>query len=94
MTTFHRFRHIIALLAIFVFPSLPVFASESSGGVSSILVSMEGNAEGIVDAALGKNVSETQTLYRKIHHGLRQLHNHMEKLPFNERRSRELVIAY
>lgn len=94
MTTFHRVRYFIALLAVFVLPSLPVSASAPSGSISSILVSMEGNAEDIVDAALTKNAPATQKLYRKIRNELRQLHNHMDRLPFNERRSRELVIAY
>jgi len=94
MTTFHRFRYFIALLAIFVFPSLPAPASEASGNISSILVYMESNAEDIVDAALAKNAPATQKLYQKIHNELIQLHNHMDKLPFDERRSRELVMAY
>jgi len=94
MTTFHRLRYFIALPGIFVFLSLPVSASETSGAISSILVSMEGNAEDIVDAALTRSTPATQELYRKIRNELRQLHNHMDRLPFNERRSRELVIAY
>jgi len=94
MKIFHRFRYFIALPGIFVFLSLPVSASASSGSISSILVSMESNAEDIVDAALTKNAPVTQKLYRKARNELRQLHNHMDRLPFNERRSRELVIAY
>jgi hypothetical protein len=94
MKIFHGFRYFIVLLGVFVFFSLSVFASESSGGMSSILVSMEGNAEDIVDAALTRNAPATQKPYRKIRNELRQLHNHLDRLPFNERRSRELVIAY
>jgi len=55
---------------------------------------MEGNAEDIVDAALTRSAPATQKLYRKARDELKQLHNHMDRLPFDERRSRELVIAY
>jgi len=94
MITYHRFPYLIALLAIIVFPSLPVSASDASKDISSILVSIEANAEDIVDAALNNNAPATQKLYQKIHHELMQLQKYMGKLPFDERRSRELLMTY
>jgi hypothetical protein len=77
-----------------MFPSLPVSASDTPDDISSIIVSMESNAEDIVDAALTKNASTTQTLYQKIQHELMQLQKHINQQAFNERRSRELLMAY
>ncbi len=62
--------------------------------MSSILVAMKGTAEDMVDTALTKSAPATQKLYRKVHHELSRLHSHIDRLPFNERRSRELVMAY
>ena len=94
MTTFSGFRCFIALLAILILSPLSAPASEAPAGIPAILASMEGTAEDIVNAALTGSAPATQKLYRKVHHELGQLHSHMDRLPFNERRSRELVMAY
>jgi len=95
MTTFRSFLYVIILLAISVFQPLPTFASETSEDIPSILASMESNAESLVQAALTRNTPATRKLYREIQHELARLHHHhMDVLPFNERRSRELVMAY
>ncbi len=94
MTTFRGFLYFIILLATSVFQPPPSFASEVPEDSPSILVSMKSHAEGLVQAALTKNAPATRKLYRKIQHELAGLHHHMGVLPFNERRSRELVMAY
>jgi len=91
---FHRFPSCIALFAILVFPSLPVSALEPSGGISATLVSMENNAEALVGAALARKAPVSWDMYQRIRTSLRRLHNHAGTRPFNERRSRELMMAY
>ncbi len=89
-----RVLYFIVLLAASAFSPLSLFASEIPGDTPSTLLSIESNAEGLVGAALARNIPATRKLYRNIQHGLARLHQHIGVLPFNERRSRELVMAY
>lgn len=94
MITCHRFPYFIALLMLFAFPSLPVSASEPSGNISSMLSHMKDDAENIVDTALAKNAAGSQKLFNHIQHRMDQLHHNQTGQPFDERRSRELLMAY
>jgi len=90
-----RFSYFIALLVMLIAPSWSsAYASGTSDEMKIMLLQMEHNAESIVDAALAKDAAGSQQLYQKIQQRMDQLHHHLAGLPFDERRSRELLMAY
>jgi len=59
-----------------------------------MLSNMGQNAESIVDYALAQDAAGSQQMYQKILQRMDQLHHHLAGLPFDERRSRELLMAH
>jgi len=88
-------RYIPLILGCMILmPFLSASANEGSEGIKTMLPNMEDDAESIVDTALAKDATGSQKLYKKIQHRMEQLHHELEGRPFDERRSRELLMAY
>jgi len=93
MTLQHRY--IPLLLGYMFLTSIPLAAaSENAIGVRSALLTIEDNAENMVDIALAQDVVSSQVLFKSIQKNMDQLHQSMAKAPFNERKSRELLMSY
>jgi len=89
-------RFIILLGMAIVIPPT-AYAVEPNGKINAVLSDMEGHAEDMVDAALAKNRMRELKLYKvykEINRELGHLHAIVGNQPFDERRSRELVMAY
>ncbi len=88
--------HYISL--IFVCMMLTAFSSASANAASAsmqpMLADMQADAENIVDTALAKDVPGSQKLFHQIQQRMNQLHHHLAGQAFDERRSRELLMAY
>ncbi len=89
----HRYMPLI-LGCMILTPVLSASVSQASEGLKTTLASMEADAERIVDTALEKNTATSQTLYQNIQQQMQQLHHELEGRAFDERRSRELLMAY
>ena len=89
-------RHAVLLLLVMVFlmPLAPVRADETPVKLSAVLSAMEMHAENMVNAALAHDIIALQKIDRNIQQDLTILHNELEGKPFNERLSRELLMAY
>jgi len=94
MITSHKFTYFIALLMLFACSSMPVSASEHAENLSSMLSHMEDDAEQIVHTALAKNAAGSRELFNNIRRRMDQLHHSQAGQPFDERSSRELLMAY
>jgi len=84
----------LILGCVFLMPVSFVVASEPPIEVSAQLSTIEGYAEDMVDTALSQDVTGSQKLYKNIQESMNQLHLVLTKAPFNERNSRELLMAY
>ncbi|MDQ6970800.1 MAG: hypothetical protein Q9M16_09845 [Mariprofundus sp.] len=69
-------------------------ANAAPASMKTMLAGMQADAEGIVDTALAKDVPGSQKLFHKIQQRMNQLHQHLAGQAFDERRSRELLMAY
>jgi len=88
-------RYIPLLLGYMFLISIPLAAaSENAIGVRAALLTIEDNAENMVDTALAQDVGNSQVLFQSIQKNMDQLHQSMAKSPFNERKSRELLMSY
>ncbi len=84
----------VILVCMVLMPFLSAAANESSDEIRITLANMEDDAEDMVDAALAKDAVSSQKLYKKIQHNIDQLHHGLAGHAFDERRSRELLMAY
>jgi len=84
----------IVFLGITMVTPAIVCADESGGNINTVLTIIEGHAEDMVDAALARDRRATLKLHKEIQGELGQLHRLAAQQPFDERRSRELVMAY
>jgi len=89
-------RHAILLLLVMVFfmPFASVRAAENPVKLSVVLSAMETHAENMVDAALAHDMKALQKIDANIQRDITTLHGELEGKAFNERRSRELLMAY
>jgi len=88
-------RYILLLVvSIFIASFMSASASEMPRETRVILSHIENNAENMVDAALAQDVKDAQKIDVEIQQGIGKLYNELEDQPFNERRSRELLMAY
>ncbi|MBL4775154.1 MAG: hypothetical protein JKY87_03770 [Mariprofundus sp.] len=87
-------RYIILIVAYMLIPSWIVTANAASANFKTTLISLESEAEDMVDATLAKDVMASQKLYNKIQTHMDELYQDLENKPFNERRSRELLMIY
>jgi len=88
-------RYIPLLLGSMFLISIPfATASENAIGIRTTLLTIEDNAEHMVDTALAQDVVSSQMLFSSIQQNMDQLHQSMSKAPFNERKSRELLMSY
>ncbi|MDQ6951778.1 MAG: hypothetical protein Q9M26_08945 [Mariprofundales bacterium] len=84
----------IALLFPLVTSIQTATASEPLTTIPAILDSMEGHAEDIVDTLLAKNATASHQLYDQLGQEMQQLRQRVTSDPADERRSRELMMAY
>ncbi len=88
-------RYIPLFLGYMFLISIPLAAAnEDTIGVRATLLTIEDNAEHMVDTALAQDVASSQVLFKSIQKNMDQLHQSMTKAPFNERKSRELLMSY
>ncbi len=90
-----QYRYIPLILGCMIL--LPIFtadANEHPTEFRTILSNMENSAEGMVDTALAKDTASSQKLYKKIQQNMSRLHRGLAGQPFDERRSRELLMTY
>ncbi|PCI43862.1 MAG: hypothetical protein COB41_06010 [Proteobacteria bacterium] len=71
-----------------------VSASENSSVSKVALSSMETHVETMMHAALAHDLEALQKIDKKIEKDIAQLHEGLQGQAFNERRSRELLMAY
>jgi len=79
---------------IFLMPVSFAMASESPIETRTLLTTIETYAEDMVHTALTQDVTDSHKLYKSIQKNMKQLHLLLAKAPFNERNSRELLMAY
>jgi len=84
----------LLLACLILLPFSSASANEASKEIKTMLSSMERDAENIVDTALAKDAAGSRKLYKKIQQRMDQLHHSLAGKPFDERRSRELLMAY
>jgi len=89
----HALLYSVALLAFFLSTSLPALAT-SAKVTPDLLSSMELHTEALVKKALAKDGPACQHLYQQINIELDQLHYDSQTGSFDERRSRELILAF
>jgi len=70
------------------------FAAEPPKTRIAILDAMEGNAEDIVDTLLKKNIMASRRHYYQLSSEMQQLHGLISMHSYDERVSRELLMAY
>ena len=89
-------RHYILLLAIgiFITPFMSASANEMPDETMVVLSNIKHNAEGMVDAALEQDAKTLQKIGLEIQQDIAKLHDELEGQAFDERRSRELLMAY
>jgi len=88
----HYISWILVCIMLAAFPS--VSANAASASMNPMLADMEADAENIVDTALAKDIAGSQKSFHKIQQRMNQLHQHLAGQAFDERRSRELLMAY
>jgi len=71
-----------------------VSASENAIASKVVLSSMETHVETMMNAALAHDSEALQDIDKKIEKDIAKLHKRLQKQAFNERRSRELLMAY
>ncbi len=89
-----RYAILWLLVMVFFMPLASVRAAENPVKLSVVLSAMERHAENMVDAALVHDMKALQKIDKNIQRDITTLHNELEGKDFNERRSRELLMAY
>jgi len=89
----HRYIPLV-LGYMFLMSISPVAASENSIEVRTLLSSIEDYAEDMVDTALAQDAVSSQKLYKNIQKNMDQLYQLLAGAPFDERKSRELLMSY
>ena len=88
-------RYILLLtVGIAIAPFMSASASEGSNKTKIVLSHIENNAERMVNASLAKDAKTLQKIDVEIQQDIGTLHEELEGQAFNERRSRELLMAY
>jgi len=88
-------RYLSLLFAGMLFmPFVSVAANENATESKAIFSSMEIHVEGIIHAALAHDAKALQKINEKIERDIAKLHEDLQGQDFNERRSRELLMAY
>lgn len=88
-------KRICLVLLIFMGLSTPGFANtESDPKLADISHNMEAQAEELVTALLAKNKPDSEHYYKLISSNLKKIHKTESQTDFNERRAREMIIAY
>jgi len=85
------------VLLVFMGLSIPAYADTASGPdpkLAGISHDMETQAEELVIALLAKNQANSEHYYKLISANLDKLHKSEANTDFNERRARELIMAY
>jgi len=91
---FQRRYNPLILACMVLLPLLSADANENPVEIKTTLSNMEDYAEDMVDAALAKDAADSQKLYKKLQQHMDQLHHSLAGQPFDERRSRELLMVY
>jgi len=89
-----RYAILLLLVMVFFMPFASVRAAENPAELSVVLSAMETHAENMVDAALVHDMKTLQKIDLNIQRDITTLHGELEGKAFNERRSRELLMAY
>jgi len=84
----------LILCCMILMPVSFAMASESPMETRTLLTTSETYAEDMVHTALTQDVTDSHKLYKSIQKNMKQLHLLLAKAPFNERNSRELLMAY
>ncbi len=85
---------LLLVVGISIAPFMSASANERSDEIRIVLSNIENNAEVMVNAALAQDAKALQKIDEKIQQDITKLHDELEDQTFNERRSRELVMAY
>ncbi len=83
----------LALVLTATIPTL-VSASEQPPDIPIILADMQQHTQEMIDALLIKNATVTALRFQQIKADVKQLRQKMNAGPYNERRSRELLMSY
>jgi len=79
---------------MFLMSTSPVVASENAIVVRTLLSNIEEHSVDMVDAALAHDDVTSRKLYKSIQKDLDAVHQSFADTPFDERNSRELIMAY
>lgn len=82
-----------AIMCVLALPSLGQ-AVEAKYKLTQITTSLEHQSEDLVAACLLQNPKSSNALYQSLASNLDVLHQQVDGMPFDERRSRELIMAY
>jgi len=84
----------LVLGCTFLMSFFPMIAHGNTIEVRILQSNIEGYSESMVDAALARDAVTSHKLYKNIQKNMDTLHQLLTATPFDERNSRELIIAY
>jgi|UPI000380585F hypothetical protein len=87
-------RAILIVVILLLTPFSQVFASENTMEGKQLLSGIEEHAENLVDGALAHDSVTVQKSYTSILQEMNTLHKIIENASFDERTSREMMLAY
>jgi len=99
MQTPHYSRSLFAIVAFVMSMGLAIADGDKpsindSPSINKTLASIESSSENMVDAILLKDMPHAQKSYAEIKSNIDVLHTWLDSHPFDERRSREVIMAY
>jgi len=87
---------IFILLSLFTYILSPNvgLANEAEAQLAQTTSNLEEQIESLMESALLQNPKSSSVLYQSLASNLDRLHQQIDSMPFDERRSRELIMAY